>query len=141
MFSIEETNDILDEIADSIPYELYRELNGGIVLLPEAKLHPKSVGNDLYIMGEYHSSLAMGRYIKIYYGSFCKVYGHMSKAQYTERLRKVLLHELRHHNESLAGYEDLILYDEQTIANYLERKAGQKQARLAREEPKKKKNT
>ena len=127
MFSIQETNDILDEIADSIPYELYRELNGGIVLLPEAKLHPKAVDNDLYIMGEYHSSLAMGRYIKIYYGSFCKVYGH------------VLLHELRHHNESLAGYEDLILYDEDTIANYLKRKEAQKQARLAREERQKKK--
>ncbi len=139
MFSIQETNDILDEIADSIPYELYRELNGGIVLLPEAKLHPKAVDNDLYIMGEYHSSLAMGRYIKIYYGSFCKVYGHVSKEQYTERLRKVLLHELRHHNESLAGYEDLILYDEDTIANYLKRKEAQQQARLAREERQKQK--
>lgn len=37
MFTIEETNEMLDEIADSLPFELYRDLNGGIVLLPEEK--------------------------------------------------------------------------------------------------------
>ena len=36
----EECGAILDEIADSLPPELYRELNGGIVLRDEARLHP-----------------------------------------------------------------------------------------------------
>ena len=77
MFTIEETNEMLDEIADSLPFELYRDLNGGIVLLPEEKIHPKAIDNDLFIMGEYCTS-SIGRYIKIYYGSFCRVYGHVS---------------------------------------------------------------
>lgn len=126
MFTIEETNEMLDEIADSLPYELYRDLNGGIVLLPEEKIHPKATDNDLFIMGEYCTS-SLGRYIKIYYGSFCRVYGHVSREVYCEQLRRVLVHEVRHHCEALAGYKDLILYDEDQINAYLRRKERQKE--------------
>lgn len=126
MFTIEETNEMLDEIADSLPFELYRDLNGGIVLLPEEKIHPKAIDNDLFIMGEYCTS-SLGRYIKIYYGSFCRVYGHVSREAYREHLRKVLVHEVRHHCEGLAGYKDLILYDEDQIDAYLRRKQKQKE--------------
>ena len=126
MFTIEETNEMLDEIADSLPFELYRDLNGGIVLLPEEKIHPKAIDNDLFIMGEYCTS-SIGRYIKIYYGSSCRVYGHVSREAYREHLRKVLVHEVRHHCEGLAGYKDLILYDEDQIDAYLRRKQKQKE--------------
>ena len=126
MFTIEETNEMLDEIADSLPFELYRDLNGGIVLLPEEKIHPKAIDNDLFIMGEYCTS-SIGRYTKIYYGSFCRVYGHVSREAYREHLRKVLVHEVRHHCEGLAGYKDLILYDEDQIDAYLRRKQKQKE--------------
>lgn len=122
MFTIEETGEMLDEIADSLPVELYRKLNGGIVLLPEHKIHPKAVNNDLYIMGEYCTGGGMGRYIKIYYGSFAKIYGNRSREFYKEQLRRVLVHEVRHHNEALAGYKDLILYDEDQISEYLDKK-------------------
>ena len=54
MISIEEMEVMLDEIAAGIPQEIYRELNGGIVLLPEVKLNNMSSKNDLYILGEYH---------------------------------------------------------------------------------------
>ena len=53
MYQFEEIAQMLDEIADSMPYELYRELNGGISLLPQAKIHPQALRNDLYILGEY----------------------------------------------------------------------------------------
>lgn len=121
MFTIEETNDMLDDIADAMPYELYRELSGGILLMPQAKLHPKAVDNDLYIFGEYCTS-SIGSCIKIYYGSFCKIYGNLRADLYREQLRRVLAHELRHHNEKLAGSVDLILYDHKRINEYLRSK-------------------
>lgn len=124
MFTIDETNDMLDEIVDTLPEPLFRELSGGVIILPQLKIHSKAVDNDLYIMGEYSRS-SIGTLIKIYYGSFARIYGNASRAVYYEQLRRVLVHELRHHNETLAGYRDLILYDEDQIAEYLQRKAQQ----------------
>lgn len=128
MFTIDETRDMLGEIVDTLPEALFRELSGGVIVLPQLKIHPKAVDNDLYIMGEYSRS-SIGTLIKIYYGSFAKIYGNARREVYFERLRKVLVHELRHHNETLAGYRDLILYDECQIAEYLQRKAAEKAAR------------
>lgn len=42
MITFDECGAMLDEIADSMPYELYRDLNGGISLLPQLKVHPKA---------------------------------------------------------------------------------------------------
>lgn len=121
MISYDEVGEMLDQIADSLPNELYRELNGGILLQPQSKLHPKAIDNDLYILGEYrHDNL--GRYIVIFYGSFAAVYPNISKNDLYERLKKTLVHEIRHHNEFLAGYKDLILYDEDKIDEYLQHK-------------------
>lgn len=121
MVTFEECGEMLDEIADSVPFELYRDLNGGIILLPDTKIHPKAVNRDLFILGEYRRD-NLGRYIVIFYGSISRVYGHLSKEQLNVRLKEILLHEIRHHNEFLAGYKDLVLYDEDKINEYLERK-------------------
>ena len=51
MITFDECGAMLDEIADSMPYELYRDLNGGISLLPQLKVHPKALNNDLFILG------------------------------------------------------------------------------------------
>ena len=128
MFTIDETKEMLDEITDTLPEPLFRELSGGIILLPQYKIHPKAVDNDLYIMGEYSRS-SIGVLIKIYYGSFARIYGNRSREFYYEQLRRVLVHELRHHNETLAGYRDLILYDEDRIAEYLRKKEREKKQR------------
>lgn len=121
MISFEECALMLDEIADSMPYELYRELNGGLSLLPQTKIHPKALNNDLFILGEYKRN-SLGRYIVFYYGSINRVYGKLSKEEYYKRLKKILAHEVRHHNEFLAGVDDLVLYDNQQISEYLKRK-------------------
>lgn len=121
MYTIDETNDMLDEIADSLPYELYDKLSGGIVLLPQAKIHPQAIDNDLYILGEYCTS-SIGRNIRIYYGSLARVYSSCTREQYYNHLRDVLVHEVRHHVESLAGYRDLIVYDEVQLEEYLDGK-------------------
>ena len=57
-----QVGDILDKLAEELPQEFYRELSGGILLVPEAKRSPH--GPDLLIMGEYIRS-QMGRMIKL----------------------------------------------------------------------------
>jgi predicted Zn-dependent protease with MMP-like domain len=122
MISIDEMETILDEIAEEFPQEFYKDLNGGIILLPESKLHTKSMENDLYILGEYNRNGSLGRFITIYYGSYSHVYGYLSKEQLKEQLKITLKHEFTHHMESLAGEWDLEIKDAQDIAKYINRK-------------------
>ncbi len=119
MITLEEMEVMLDNIANDFPQELYKELNGGIILLPETKRSPKAKKNDLYILGEYNSGGNMGRYIIIYYGSFSQVYGHLNKENLKEQLIHVLKHEFTHHLESLAGERDLEIQDDQEMQDYL----------------------
>lgn len=121
MISIEEVEAMLERAAAKIPKELYKDLNGGIILLPDTKIHQQAVANDLYILGEYHRSRAMGRYIAIYYGSFKRASGHLSKQQLEKKLESTLKHEFTHHIESLAGDRDLEIEDEKNINRYLKR--------------------
>jgi predicted Zn-dependent protease with MMP-like domain len=122
MISLEEMEVMLDEIAVGFPQELYKELNGGIVLLPEVKLNKIGRNNDLYILGEYHKGGGLGRYITIYYGSFSRLYGRLEKENLRERLTHVLKHEFTHHLESLAGERGLEIEDAQYISDYLNHK-------------------
>ncbi|MEG0251807.1 MAG: metallopeptidase family protein [Christensenellaceae bacterium] len=118
MLSIEEVNKILDEVASELPQDFFKDLNGGIILNEGYKMHPESINGDLYIMGQYQYTTSMGRYIVIYYGSFEKVYANAGKAVLKEKLRSVLLHEFRHHLESLAGEDDLEVQDKIDLAKY-----------------------
>ena len=118
MISMEEVNNILDELAEEIPNEFYHKLNGGIILLDEAKQSPHALNNDLYILGQYTNCHQMGRYISIYYGSFEKLYGYLEANELREKLREVLLHEFTHHVESLAGEKDLEIEDQKQLDEY-----------------------
>lgn len=125
MLSFEEAQKALTEIADRIPREIYRELNGGIILLPEAKPHPQGSGSDLYILGEYHvEPVGFGRYITIYYGSFEIAHGHLPDKLFRKRLEEVLHHELIHHLENLAGDKSLEIKDHEFMAEYRAKKRG-----------------
>lgn len=116
--SIEEIHNILDEITEELPSDFFKKLNEGIVLLPQYKLHPKSEGSrTLYIMGEYSISVT-GRNIKIYYGSFKKVYANASKETIYRQLKETLLHEFTHHLESLAGERGLEIKDKAYLDKY-----------------------
>ena len=126
--TFEEVGTMLDDIAEEIPKEFYRELNGGVFLLPETKMHPESAKNtadNLYILGEYHNDRkgmgGLGRYIVIYYGSFIKLYACLRPEQQKEHLRRVLIHEFTHHLESLAGERGLEIKDAQRINEYKKR--------------------
>jgi len=119
LFSIGEVNDMLDEIAAELPEEVFRELNGGVSILPEAKLSDADPGGGLYTLGEYRRD-QMGRYIVIYYGSIRAVYSSSTREEMRANLRKLLTHELTHHLESLAGDRDLEIEDEMDLEEYLD---------------------
>ena len=125
--NIQRVGDILDMLAEELPEEFYRDLNGGILLVPEAKQSPH--GPDLLILGEYVVSSSMGRMIKIYYGSFQQMFSGLNEEQLTEQLREVLRHEFTHHIESLAGERGLEIKDEEQIRDYLESKRRDHQRR------------
>ena len=118
MFSINEINDLLDEIAAEFPVEVFHELNGGVSLLPDIKRNTADPDGDLYTLGEYRRD-QMGRYIVIYYGSICAVHGDTTREAMLAHLRKLLAHELTHHLESLAGERDLEIEDEMALDEYL----------------------
>ncbi len=121
MISIDEMEVILEEIVHSIPKEVFKGLNGGVLLLPETKLNPMSLANDLYIMGEYHHGGVLGRYITLYYGSFKQVYGNLSKDQLSEKLMATVKHELVHHLETMAGERDLEYEDAAFMEDYFKK--------------------
>lgn len=121
VISIEEVQDILDELAEELPQEFYRELNGGILLLPERRVSNEALAEDLFVMGEYRRSGSMGRYIVIYYGSFMEIYGRSSYEKLKEELRSTLRHEFTHHLEHLAGERGLEIEDAERMARYRRR--------------------
>lgn len=116
--TIDEVNMMLDDIAEELPKAIYKGLNQGIVLLPEVKVHPRSVGDSLVIMGQYRRDIT-GRGITIYYGSFKRVYGYMRGEELKEKLRDTLHHEFVHHLESMAGDRDLEVEDEINMSHYI----------------------
>ena len=120
MISIDRFSEILDTLAQELPIEFYDELNLGISVSMEEKLHPQALARDLFIMGEYFSN-QMGRGIMIYYGSFCRVHGALEEAALTRELRSVLRHEFRHSMEHRAGERGLEIEDERNLREYLDK--------------------
>ena len=130
MITIDEMEAMLEEIAEELPQEFYKDLNGGILLLPELKISPGAVDGDLYTLGEYRYCCAMGRYIVIYYGSFRKLFGHYPAPKIKKQLRETLYHEFTHHMESLAGERGLEIQDEEDNERYLAGKGGYRSPKI-----------
>lgn len=118
---IDEVEEILEEICESIPSYAYEHLNGGIILTEEAKYHEEAYAEDLVIMGEYQRSM-LGNMIKIYYGSFMDMYRFSSRETLREKLEEVLLHEFTHHLEFLANEWGLVIEDKKFLEEYRKRK-------------------
>ncbi len=115
MVSFDEAGKMLDEAMEALPKEIFRELNGGVNLLPEAR----HSDDGRYVMGLYHYD-AMGRWVEIFYGSFTALYGDIPAAQFRKHLTETLHHELTHHIEALAGDRTLIHWDEEQTALWQE---------------------
>ena len=108
MISFKEAGKILDAAAERLPREVFKELNGGVNLLPD--LREDELG--LLVMGMYIVDQT-GRRVEIYYGSFEAAYPDESDAEVAKELDATLRHELTHHIESLAGDRSLEKWDEQ----------------------------
>ena len=119
MIELEEFLEIVEELSAEIPPEFFEELNGGVRVLEDCKINPHATSDDLVIMGEYHSGSVMGNHIVIYYGSFMRVYGHLSPEALKEQVRKTLRHEFRHHLERRSGLKDLEIEDRIQLLDYL----------------------
>ena len=117
MFSIDEINDMLDDVAAELPEEVFYKLNGGVSLLADSKRSHNDPYGGLYTLGEYRRD-QMGRYIVIYYGSIRAVYPDATEAQMRKHLKDLLKHELTHHLESMAGERDPEIEDERKLDNY-----------------------
>lgn len=106
----------MDIMAENFPPEFYRELNGGISLLPDTVPDPDFPPGEMYILGEYCTD-QMGRYINLYYGSFAALAGEESwnDEAWEEELYATLAHEFTHHIESLAGERGLEIKDEASL--------------------------
>ncbi|OJV66583.1 MAG: hypothetical protein BGO41_03940 [Clostridiales bacterium 38-18] len=116
--SVEVIENILSEIIDEIPEPFFEGLNGGIILVESPKPHPQSQAQlPLYIMGEYVSN-ALGKQIKIYYGSFKKVHPDASLESLKALLKHTLIHEFTHHLEYRAGLRDLEIQDAKDLQHY-----------------------
>ena len=119
MVTFDQAAAMLDEIVDELPAELCKNLNGGVYLLPETKRHHESKRRQpLYILGEYISRYDLGKFIYLYYGSFMKVYPHLPPDKLRIVLKRVLIHELVHHVEFLAGERGLEIKDEIEMERY-----------------------
>lgn len=114
--SFEEFGQILDEVAEKLPAEIFVNLNGGINLIPDELSHPEADG--LFILGQYHYGGALGRYITIYYGSFMQLYSRRSRTYIQRQIDRVLRHEFLHHLESMAGEKELEIKDAIDLARY-----------------------
>ena len=119
MLTFNQAGDLLDQMAERFPPEFYRDLNGGISLLPEALPDPDFPPGEMYILGEYRNDM-MGRYINLYYGSFAALAQQedWTDAVWEEELYTTLAHEFTHHIEGLAGDRGLEIQDTLDLEEY-----------------------
>ena len=123
MLTFDEAEDALFDMVDSLPQEILRGLNCGVVLLPDLITDE----NDLLVLGTYHvEPVGLGRYVTIHYGSIFEAYGHLPADAFKKKLRSVLHHELVHHLENLAGDRQLEIKDAFDKARYLGRRTAAK---------------
>ena len=111
--------ELLVEVCNELPDEFYKELHRGVIVSERTESAP--ICDELTVLGQYHRSY-FGNQITIYYGSFMKLYPHVSEEFLKEKLREVVRHEFRHHLENLAGIygkRSLGYEDDEMIRRYL----------------------
>lgn len=119
ILTIDQVNEILDEIAEGFPAALFDGLNGGVNLLEETVEDPEFPPGEMYILGEYCDDL-LGLYINLYYGSFAALAERedWTEAVWRDELRTTLSHELTHHMENRSGLHALDDRDAEELARW-----------------------
>ena len=119
ILTIDQVNEILDEIAEGFPAALFDGLNGGVNLLEETVEDPEFPPGEMYILGEYCDDL-LGLYINLYYGSFAALAEREDSTEsvWRDELRTTLSHELTHHMENRSGLHALDDRDAEELARW-----------------------
>ncbi|HEY8552151.1 MAG TPA: metallopeptidase family protein [Thermaerobacter sp.] len=99
-----------DRIVRRLPPRLLEGLEGGVQIDPQARRNPQDPPG-VYLLGEYITEPYLGRFIRIYYGSFERVLVDEPAEVWFDELEETILHELQHHVEALAGVDWLGLED------------------------------
>ncbi|MDT7920639.1 MAG: metallopeptidase family protein [Meiothermus sp.] len=111
---------------DEIPSEYKRGLQG-VHVLEQLKTDPDEP--QLLRLGEYYDPgypsvlggfAGIGRHIILFYGSFAALAAADSEFDWEGEIWETLVHELRHHLESLAGRDDLVQEDMENLRRYRE---------------------
>lgn len=118
MLSIDRFSQILEEIVESLPEEVFKGLNLGIGVVEETRRnHATASGIPAFTLGEYRVHGQMGSGIVLFYGSFLQVYPNLGDNQEArELISGVIKHELTHHLEHRAGETDLIDEDRRRLS-------------------------
>ena len=127
--SYEEFADLVARLWDEIPDEFKQDLQG-VHVLPQLKGDPSGLPGVVRL-GEYTdpgppsafaSGFHLGRHIALFYGSFAAVARATPGFDWEAQVWETLLHELRHHVESLAWRDDLIREDLRQLAKLKRRR-------------------
>jgi hypothetical protein len=111
---------------DEIPSEYKRGLQG-VHVLEQLKTDPDEP--QLLRLGEYYDPgypsvlggfAGIGRHIILFYGSFVALAAADSEFDWEGEIWETLVHELRHHLESLAWRDDLVQEDMENLRRYRE---------------------
>ncbi len=92
----------VENVVESLPPKLLERLNGGFNVIRR-----KKEDGDYLLFGEYVEDPVMGYIVYLYYGTFVEELEGASRDEWLEEIEETVVHELRHHIESLAGVDDL----------------------------------
>ncbi len=118
--------EMADRLWEEIPPE-YKQGLQGIHVFEHLKPDPDEPG--LLRLGEYHDPgypsvlggyAGIGRHIALFYGSFAVLAAEDPHFDWEGEIWETLVHELRHHIESLAWRDDLVQEDIKNLRRYRE---------------------
>jgi hypothetical protein len=117
-----------DRLWEDIP-AVYKQGLHGIHVLEYLRTDPDQP--ELLRLGEYHDPgypsvlggfAGIGRHIALFYGSFAELAAEDPDFDWENEIWETLLHELRHHVESLAWRDDLVQEDLEHLRRYRHRR-------------------
>lgn len=96
--------DAVEKAVENLPRMLLEKLNGGFNVIRQ-----KKQDGEYLLFGEYIEDPMMGNIIYLYYGTFAEDLAGASEDAWLDEIEETVVHELRHHIESLAGVDYLTI--------------------------------
>ncbi len=91
---------MLEDLIDAMPEELFEALNGGVAISEDTVEKEDGTGP---LLGAYRHDRYLGNWIELYYGSFAAMFPDADDARLRAALENELRRLLRQHMSGLAG--------------------------------------